>query len=200
MTVKVVILNASPRPSGIIARACAVATETARKAGAETTTAELYRMKYAPCTGCMRCRTTEHCSLPHDAAHDLGEAIREADLLIIGTPTYWGGMAARLKQLFERLVPLFMGLSRHGLPQPRLKGHRALVIAACTTPWPFNILFGQSRGAVREVRKVLGAGGMKIARVEIAGTKPMNGVLPETAARRITRQVAAALRKTEAYR
>ena len=200
MTMKVVILNASPRPSGIIAQACAVAAEAARTAGAETTTAELCRMTYAPCTGCMRCRTTEHCSLPHDAAHDLGEAIREADLLIVATPTYWGGMAARLKQLFERLVPLFMGLSRHGLPQPRLKGHRALVIAACTTPWPFNILFGQSRGAVREVRKVLGAGGMKIARVEIAGTKPMNGVLPETAARRITRQVAAALRKTEAAR
>ena len=157
-------------------------------------------MTYAHCTGCMRCRTTGHCSLPHDAAHDLGEAIREADLLIVATPTYWGGMAARLKQLFERLVPLFMGLSRHGLPQPRLKGHRALVIAACTTPWPFNILFGQSRGAVREVRKVLGAGGMKIARVEIAGTKPMNGVLPETVARRITRQVTTALRKTETDR
>ena len=112
MTMKVVILNASPRPSGVIARACTVAAETARKAGAETTAAELYRMTYAPCTGCMGCRTTGHCPLPHDAAHDLGEAIREADLLIVATPTYWGGMAARLKQLFERLVPLFMGLSR----------------------------------------------------------------------------------------
>ena len=41
---------------------------------------------------------------------------------------------------------------------------------------------------------------MKIARVEIAGTKPMNGVLPETVARRITRQVTAALCKTETDR
>ncbi len=42
------------------------------------------------------------------------------------------------------------------------KGKRALVIAACTTPWPFNILARQSRGAVRSVREILGTGGMKV--------------------------------------
>lgn len=42
------------------------------------------------------------------------------------------------------------------------KGKRALVIAACTTPWPFNILARQSRGAVRSIREILGTGGMKV--------------------------------------
>ena len=117
------------------------------------------------------------------------EAIRRADLLVVGTPTYWGGMAARLKLLFERLVPVFMGESPRGIPQPRLKGRQAVVIAACTTPWPFNLLFRQSRGAVRSVREVLSTGGMRIRSVEIAGTKALDGHLPEAARRKIERLV-----------
>lgn len=105
----VLLLNASPHPAGIVSQALDAAASTARQAGAETVKAELYRAPIAPCTGCMRCRATSVCPLPHDAAHELGEAIRRADLLVVGTPTYWGGMAARLKLLFERLVPVFMG-------------------------------------------------------------------------------------------
>ena len=175
----VLLLNASPHPAGIVSQALDAAASTARQAGAETVKAELYRAPIAPCTGCMRCRATGVCPLPHDAAHELGEAIRRADLLVVGTPTYWGGMAARLKLLFERLVPVFMGESPRGIPQPRLKGRQAVVIAACTTPWPFNLLFRQSRGAVRSVREVLSTGGMRIRSVEIAGTKALDGHLPE---------------------
>ena len=76
-----------------------------------------------------------------------------------------------------------------GIPQPRLKGRQAVVIAACTTPWPFNLLFRQSRGAVRSVREVLSTGGMRIRSVEIAGTKALDGHLPEAARRKIERLV-----------
>ena len=132
----VLLLNASPRPAGIVSQALDAAASTARQAGAETVKAELYRAPIAPCTGCMRCRATGVCPLPHDAAHELGEAIRRADLLVVGTPTYWGGMAARLKLLFERLVPVFMGESPRGIPQPRLKGRRASDTPPSPTPCP----------------------------------------------------------------
>ena len=125
------------------------------------------------------------------------ERIRQADLLVVGTPTYWGGMSARLKMLFERLVPVFMGESALGLPQPRQKGKRALVIAACTTPWPFNILARQSRGAVRSIREILGTGGMKVRTCEIPGTRKMNGKLSEKEARRITARTRRIVRKIE---
>ena len=83
----------------------------------------------------------------------------------------------------------------HGrIPQPRLKGRQAVVIAACTTPWPFNLLFRQSRGAVRSVREVLSTGGMRIRSVEIAGTKALDGHLPEAARRKIERLVERALK------
>lgn len=190
----VLLLNASPRRAGIVSQALAAAETAARRAGAETLRIELYDRPIAPCTGCMRCRTIGVCALPRDAAHELGEAIRRADLLVVGTPTYWGGMAAQLKLLFERLVPLFMGESARGIPQPRLRGRRAIVVAACTTPWPFNLLFGQSRGAVRSVREVLSTGGMRVRSVEIAGTKALDGRLPEAAESRIERLVRRAVK------
>ena len=91
-------------------------------------------------------------------------------------------------------MPGFLGDSPRGIPQPRLKGRQAVVIAACTTPWPFNLLFRQSRGAVRSVREVLSTGGMRIRSVEIAGTKALDGHLPEAARRKIERLVERALK------
>lgn len=90
-----------------------------RQAGADIEWIDVYRTEFRPCTGCMQCRATNVCPLPRDAAHAVGERIRQAGLLVVGTPTYWGGMSARLKMLFERLVPVFMGESALGLPQPR---------------------------------------------------------------------------------
>lgn len=64
----------------------------------------------------MRCRETGECSLPHDDGHDLADKIRNADLLVIGSPTHWGGMSAPLKNLFDRNVPVFMGESAGAFP------------------------------------------------------------------------------------
>lgn len=194
---KALILNGSPHPQGVVVQALRTAADTLRQAGANIEWIDAHRMEFRPCTGCMQCRTTNICPLPRDAAHAVGEQIRQADLLVVGTPTYWGGMSARLKMLFERLVPVFMGESALGLPQPRQKGKRALVIAACTTPWPFNILARQSRGAVRSVREILGTGGMKVRTCEIPGTRKMNGKLSEKEARRITARTRRIVRKIE---
>lgn len=192
---KVLIINGSPRPQGIVAQALRTAADTLRQAGVEIEWIDAYREEFRPCTGCMQCRTTNVCPLPRDAAHAASEKIRQADLLVVGTPTYWGGMSARLKMLFERLVPLFMGETRHGIPQPRQKGKRALVIAACTTPWPFNILARQSRGAVRSLREILGTGGIKVRSCEIPGTKKMDGKLPEKETRQIAARTLRIVRK-----
>lgn len=103
---KALILNGSPRPQGVVVQALRTAADTLRQAGADIEWIDAYRMEFRPCTGCMQCRTTNICPLPRDAAHAVGEQIRQADLLVVGTPTYWGGMSARLKMLFERLVPI----------------------------------------------------------------------------------------------
>ena len=107
---KALILNGSPHPQGVVVQALRTAADTLRQAGADIEWIDVYRTEFRPCTGCMQCRATNVCPLPRDAAHAVGERIRQAGLLVVGTPTYWGGMSARLKMLFERLVPVFMGI------------------------------------------------------------------------------------------
>ena len=84
------IINGSPRRNGTIGTMMRVASETLGLV-------HIGDCRIAPCTACMRCRETGECSLPHDDGHDLADKIRNADLLVIGSPTHWGGMSAPLK-------------------------------------------------------------------------------------------------------
>ena len=157
----VLYINGSPRSKGKVASIMRMINE-ASAFKHNTDWIDVYSMKMMPCRGCMKCRDTGICILPRDDAHMAGEKISRADILIIGTPTYWGNMSSMLKMLFERNVPLFMGESKRGLPLPMQKGKHGVIISACTTPWPFSSLFNQSRGAIKAVKEVLHYGGYKI--------------------------------------
>jgi hypothetical protein len=104
-------------------------------------------------------------------------------------------MSAPLKNLFDRNVPVFMGESARGIPVARQKGKRALIVAACTTPYPFNIWMKQSRGTVRALREILRTGGYRIESIEIGGTKRF-GTLPLRYPERLKSKLRKILRKT----
>jgi hypothetical protein len=132
----------------------------------------VYDLKIKPCIACMKCRPDRECHLPEDDAHIVGRKIMDADGLIVGTPTHWGNMSSQLKLLFDRNVPIFMGEKPNGFPLPRQKGKRAAIITACSTPWPFNFIAAESRGAIRAVHEVLHYGGYKIiGKIASPGTK-----------------------------
>lgn len=180
---KTLIINGSPRRSGIISK---LLQEAQKVSDGEHEIIHVYDCRIKPCTACMQCRTLGKCILPHDDAHEIAEKISRADLLIVGTPTYWGNMSGVLKNMFDRLVPIFMGETGHGIPIPRQKNKKAIIIASCSTPFPFNILMGQSRGAVRAVREILKTAGYRIRSLEIPGTKHMK-ILPSKYTKRLTR-------------
>jgi hypothetical protein len=71
-------------------------------------------------------------------------------------------MSAQLKTLFDRNVPVFMGEKPSGMPVPRQKGKPAIIVTACSAPWPFNFIAAESRGAIRAIREVLHYGGYRI--------------------------------------
>jgi len=77
-------------------------------------------------------------------------------------------MSAPLKALFDRIVYALAELPPRAFPKPKLRGKKAVVITACSTPYPFNILMHQSRGAVRAVNEVLHTAGFSTAAIEIA--------------------------------
>jgi len=168
---RALVLNASPRKTGTVA---AILQEIADGASAryEVDLIHVHDLTIRPCVGCMRCRAGGECVLPRDDGHEMARRISQADALIVGTPTYWGNMAGPLKVLFDRIVPVMMGETAKGMPLPRQKGKPAVIVTACTTPSPADVLFRQSAGALRAVREVLHYGGYRIVGcVRRAGSK-----------------------------
>lgn len=182
---KGLILNGSPRRNGKIGQLMEYA---AGVSGEEVELVNVYDLNIRPCTACMKCRATGRCVLPEDDGHGLARKITEADWLVVGSPTHWGNMSAGLKNMFDRLVPVFMGENGLGIPQPRQKGKRAVVVATCTTPYPFNVIFRQSRGTVKMIREVLQTGGFRVYSLEVPGTKNRE-TIPEKYLKRLARMV-----------
>lgn len=175
----VLVLNGSPKKSGTVATLLQ-SVVNGIESGATTEWVDAYDLSIKPCIGCMKCRQTERCILPEDDGHKIGQKIIDADLLLIGTPTYWGNMSAQLKMVFERNVPLLMGESKNGIPVPKHKGKKAVIVTACTTPYPFNFILPESRGAVRSIKEILNYSGFKTKGVLTkAGTKSNPEITPK---------------------
>lgn len=168
---RILVLNGSPRRQGVVAQLLkAVAQGVGEEAQVDWVDVADLEMKF--CLGCMKCRETKRCILPEDDAHRIGEKIRQADRLIVGTPVYWGNMTAQLKTVFDRNVPILMGEKPNGIPTPLHKGKKAVMVTACTTPWPFNFLAAESRGALAAMGEVLHYAGYSIVgKVVKAGSK-----------------------------
>lgn len=168
---RILVLNGSPHKNGTVANLLkSIVHGTSDRHEVEWI--DLYELNIKPCTACMKCRPDKECILPQDDGHLLGRKIRDADGLIVGTPTHWGNMSTQLKLLFDRNVPVFMGEKPNGMPYPRQKGKPAVIVTACTTPWPFNFIANESRGAIRAVNEVLHYGGYRLMGTVVkAGSK-----------------------------
>ena len=154
------ILNGSPRKNGVTAQLLDRVQETLKTAH-EGEYVHLYDLPIKPCIGCLKCRPDKTCILPRDGAHEVAEKIKQADLLVLGTPTYWGNMTGVMKLLFERCVPVFEYLDGFTI-RKNLKGKKALLLIPSGAPFPFNLLASQSRGTASAVKTVLKSGGVKV--------------------------------------
>ncbi len=164
---KVLIINGSPRRKGVTTSLLARA-ETTINSTHDADVIRIHDLTMKPCIGCLKCRPDKACVLPRDDAHILAEKIKQSDLLILGTPVYWGNMPDTLKIFFDRTVTLFEYCEAKAiryLPKPQLKGKQAILIVSGGAPFPYNLLPSQSRGTVRSLKTILKAGGVKIVSV-----------------------------------
>lgn len=190
---RILVLNGSPRKNGTVHSLLRQITQGI-PSGHDVEWVEVCALTMKNCTGCMACRKTKECVLPEDDAHVIGRKIGAANALVIGTPVYWGNMCAPLKQLFDRNVPVFMDESPKGIPIPQQKGKKAALATACTSPWPFNFILPQSRGALRAVKEVLHYGGYKVVGSVVQPGTKSGKPIPDrfkTKARRLGSKLAA---------
>jgi len=103
---KAIVINASPRKNWNTAQLMKSALEGAKSAGAETEYIDLYDLKFSGCTSCLACKRKGnepcHCYW-NDELPPLIDKILAADVLLIGSPVYFGEPTAHLRALLERL-------------------------------------------------------------------------------------------------
>ncbi len=164
---KVLIINASPRKKGITSTLLA---EIEKNIDSDhfVETFIINRMNMKPCIGCLKCRPDKICVLPKDDSHTLAEKVKESEMLIIGSPVYWGNIPGPLKIFFDRNVTLFESVEAKSMlkkPKKQLKGKKAILLISSGSPYPYNLLGSQSRGTIRALRTILKSGGIKIGSV-----------------------------------
>jgi NAD(P)H-dependent FMN reductase len=176
---KMLVLNGSPKKKGKVAGLLAAVIDGA-DGRYDVEYINVYGLSIKPCISCMKCRPDKPCALPTDDAHAVAEKISVADVLVVGTPTYWGNMSAPLKALFDRIVTTLEYIEIRGLrlPRPLLKGKRAVIVTASSAPWPLNLLPSHARGAVKSVSIILKAGGCRIVGTIMLGNTRTMGAIP----------------------
>lgn len=112
---KIVAINGSPRKkwntATILENVLAGATEA--QSGIETELVDLYTLKYTGCVSCFECKRIGGPSYGKCAVRDglapVLESSLHADILVIGSPIYFGDVTGMLRCYLERLCfPCFV--------------------------------------------------------------------------------------------
>ncbi len=104
---KVLGISGSPRIDGNTALLVKKALETCKNKGAETEYITLSGKEIRFCDNCDACteKTGYNCPKKDDTAAIL-DAMKKADAIMIGSPTYFASVSGQLKTLFDRTLPL----------------------------------------------------------------------------------------------
>lgn len=160
----------SPHTNGTTATMLDFAIRKAEQAGYAVTKINLYEKQLSFCTGCRTCMDTHIC-VQKDDIQEIVALLQKCKLVILAAPVYWANVPAPVKNLFDRLLGTAME-ETDTFPKPRLKGKKYMILTSCNTPAPFSWIFGQSRGAIRNMDEFFKTAGMKsIGKVVCANAK-----------------------------
>lgn len=124
---KTVCVLGSPRPNGNSQAIARHFCERLESLGAEVQTFALNKLTYRGCQACMVCKTKlDRCVLDDDLTQVL-DAVREADLLVMATPVYFGDITSQLKGLIDRMYSFLAPNYRMSSEKSRLGSGNKLV-------------------------------------------------------------------------
>ena len=101
---KVVGFNGSARKDGNTATLIEYAFRELEKEGIETELIQLAGSKIQGCIACYKCfeNRDKRCAVDNDVVNECIEKMREADGIILGSPTYFADITTDMKALIER--------------------------------------------------------------------------------------------------
>ncbi|MEY8393028.1 flavodoxin family protein [Lachnospiraceae bacterium 45-W7] len=181
----VLAILGSPHRNGTTAAMMDIAIRRAEENGYMVTKINLYEKHISFCMGCRSCIDTKICTQKDDI-QEIAKHLRGCQIVFLAAPVYWANVPAPVKNLFDRLLGTAME-ETSTFPKPRLQGKKYMILTSCNTPFPFSWIFGQSRGAIRNMDEFFKTAGMKpIGKVVYAGAASKKG-LPKQVVRKIER-------------
>jgi multimeric flavodoxin WrbA len=136
---KIVAILGSPRPQGSSAGLAGKFLDEARSQGAVTEIYRLNQLDFKGCQGCRTCKTKDdQCVLKDDLGEVLA-AVRDADLLLLASPVYFGDLSGQLKCFFDRTYSYLNPDFSSRIPS----GKQAVLVLVQANPDPdqFNDIF-----------------------------------------------------------
>lgn len=105
---KVIAVNGSPRKGGNTAILLQSALKGAETKGAKTELINLYELDFRGCYSCFACKRKGSlcngiCAIK-DGLREVLEKIMNCDLLLLGSPIYFGNVTGEMRSFLERLI------------------------------------------------------------------------------------------------
>jgi len=101
-TMNIIGFVGSPHKTGNTAWSISKIMDGAKKQGADTQMFHASELDIKVCQGCLGCVQSGHCVI-NDDMQKVYEALKTADVLVLGSPIYMGQMSGQLKVFTERL-------------------------------------------------------------------------------------------------
>ncbi|MDL2234383.1 flavodoxin family protein [Ruminococcaceae bacterium OttesenSCG-928-L11] len=174
---KLLLIKGGPRANGVTNQMLESLRQQASASGWECSFYDIYEMPLMSCTGCRTCRKTGICIMSDDVS-DVRKQLLECDVVALAAPTYFANVPEPVKNLFDRLSGAV--LDENAKPKQN-KEQQYILLTACATKPPFDILAGQSTGAIRAMKEFFKMAGMKnLGKVVCAGASPDKQISSKT--------------------
>lgn len=116
---KALCINGSPRDNGSTAYLIEKVVQGMQEKGIKTKSYCLGNLKLNYCLGCKKCYEKGVC-IQNDDMNTLINELKLADIIVIGTPDYWGDVSGQLKVFFDRNTPYAnTNINRISMPHPK---------------------------------------------------------------------------------
>ena len=105
ITMKVLLVNGSPRENGNTARALKEVADTLAAEGLDSEITWIGNRPVRGCVACGKCRENANgrCAFNDDVANRIIEKLESADAIVIGSPTYYGQPNGALLAVWQRI-------------------------------------------------------------------------------------------------
>ena len=171
---KIVAVLGSPRPQGNSSTLARAFLKAAGERGAEVTEYLLNQLNFQGCQGCRACKIkSDTCILEDDLAPVL-QAVRDADILVLASPVYFGDLNGQTKCFFDRTYSFFNPDFSSRVPP----GKKALLVLVQANPEETE--FADIFPRYRRWLKMYGCDPIRLLRV--TGVREPGEVASQTAA------------------